>query len=127
MCTHAHILIQLSCCACKSEPSVLCKMPNLASQGDRNSWFPPGSRGIEFIPCIARNVLYLFLTLSHRRDLCKVTSDQLLLAGFFPPPLPLEIFAEEKNSNCYPNIHCPLSETISGQISQGDQIYVSHT
>lgn len=96
---HAHILIQLSCCACKCKahsPLQDAKPSFLSLQGDKTSGLPPCSVGIEFIPCtpskgaskhLARgskwNVFYLFLTLSHKKALHKVTSDMLLLAGTF--------------------------------------------
>jgi len=98
--TPARVLIRPSRCACTCRTRVLLKMPSLCLREDETSWLPPGSIGTELIPCTAskgaskhlaraskRNVLYLFLTLSHRRALSKVTSDQLLLAGFFFPPL----------------------------------------
>lgn len=99
MCMHAHIstkkraiMLRLSL----QEPSVLCKTPSPVPPRGKDSWIPPGSIGTEFLPSTAseaaskhlargskRNVLYLFLTLSQRRALHKVTSDQLLLAGAF--------------------------------------------
>lgn len=136
--THLHAcphFDKVSCCACRCRAHSLLKdaKPSFLSlQRDKTSGLPPYSIGIEFVPCtpskgaskhLARgskwNVFYLFLTLSPRRALHKVTSDMLLLAGtFFPLSL---IFADEENGNCNPNIHCPHSET-SGQISHEDQM-----
>lgn len=105
---------------------VLCKMPRLALWGDNTTWLSSGSAGIEFSSCTTfelasihlphsskRNVLYLFLTLYHRRALQKVTSDQLLLAvSFFSLSGALC-----RRQLCHQNTHCPYSKTVSGQIS----------
>lgn len=135
----ARILIQLSSCTCKCRacsPLQDAKPSFLSFQVDKTSGLPPCSTGIEIIPCAPFkgasnhlacgskwNVFYLFLTLSHRRVLHKVTSDMLLLAYTF---FSLLIFADEENSNCNPSIHCSHRE-VSGQMSDEDQMQDSLT
>lgn len=127
MCTQAHVLIQKSVASVSAGHTVLCKTPSFPPQGVNTSWLPPASTGIKPIPCTApRTPITWFkkeraLSISYSVPQRNPTQGHIwpvIISWLFFFPRSLELSAEEANSDCYQNIHCPRSETMTGQISQ---------